>query len=121
MSDALLLGVLALVATVAAGYPAINVLRRFNVGKEISEWGPESHQAKAGTPTMGGLLVFAVIAAVTLLFNMYDRYSIAAPLGTLSRFDLVSRREPRVSEPLHQWLHDVVAHAQCPAANRQLP
>ncbi len=84
MSDALLLGVLALVATVAAGYPAINLLRRYNVGKEISEWGPESHQAKAGTPTMGGLLVFAVIAAVTLLFNIYDRYSIAAPLGVMA-------------------------------------
>ena len=84
MSDALLLGVLALTATVAAGYPAINVLRRYNVGKEISEWGPESHQVKAGTPTMGGMIVFAVIAAVTLAFNMYDRYSIAAPLGIMA-------------------------------------
>ena len=84
MSDALLLGVLALIATVAAGYPAVATLRRFNVGKEISEWGPESHQAKAGTPTMGGLLVFAVIAVVTLIFNLYDRESIAAPLGIMA-------------------------------------
>ena len=84
MSDALLLGVLALTATVVAGYPAISILRRHKVGKEISKWGPESHQVKAGTPTMGGIFVFAVIAAVTLLFNMYDRYSIAAPLGVMA-------------------------------------
>jgi phospho-N-acetylmuramoyl-pentapeptide-transferase len=84
MTDALLLGVLALIATVVAGYPAISLLRRFNVGKEISEWGPESHQAKAGTPTMGGLLVVAVIAAVTLLFNLYERGSMLAPLGILA-------------------------------------
>lgn len=84
MSDALLLGVLALITTIVAGYPAVSALRRFKVGKEISEWGPDSHQAKAGTPTMGGLLVFAVIAAVTLLFNVYDRYSIAAPLGIMA-------------------------------------
>lgn len=84
MSDALLLGVLALIATVVAGYPAINILRRYKVGKEIAEWGPETHQVKAGTPTMGGILVIAVIAAVTLLFNMHDRYSIAAPLGVMA-------------------------------------
>jgi phospho-N-acetylmuramoyl-pentapeptide-transferase len=60
------------------------MLRRFNVGKEISEWGPESHLVKAGTPTMGGLIVFAVIAAVTLVFNVYDRESIAAPLGIMA-------------------------------------
>jgi len=84
MSDALLLGALAVVATIVAGYPAVDVLRRFGVGKEISEWGPESHQVKAGTPTMGGILVIAVIAAVTLVFNFYERYSIAAPLGIMA-------------------------------------
>jgi phospho-N-acetylmuramoyl-pentapeptide-transferase len=84
MSDALLLGVLALVATIVAGYPAVNTLRGFNVGKEISEWGPESHHVKSGTPTMGGLFVIAVIAAVTVIFNLYDRYSIGAPLGIMA-------------------------------------
>ncbi len=83
MSDALLLGVLALVATVIAGYPAITLLRRFKMGKEISEWGPESHMVKAGTPTMGGLLVVAVVAAITVALNLFGRYSMAAPLGIM--------------------------------------
>lgn len=84
MSDALLLGVVAMLATVAAGYPAVELLRRLKVGKEISEWGPETHQAKAGTPTMGGVLVIGVIAAVVLLFNFFGRYSMAAPLGIMA-------------------------------------
>jgi phospho-N-acetylmuramoyl-pentapeptide-transferase len=83
MSDALLMGVAALVTTVIVGYPAIELLRRFKVGKEISEWGPESHQMKAGTPTMGGLLVIGVIVVVTLAFNVFGRYSMAAPLGVM--------------------------------------
>jgi phospho-N-acetylmuramoyl-pentapeptide-transferase len=84
MTDALLLAILALLATIVAGYPAITLLRRLNVGKEISEWGPESHQVKAGTPTMGGVLVVAVITAVTLAFNFFGRYSMAAPLGVMA-------------------------------------
>jgi phospho-N-acetylmuramoyl-pentapeptide-transferase len=84
MTDSLLLAVLALVLTVLAGYPAVAILRRMKVGKEISEWGPESHMVKAGTPTMGGLLVIVVIAAVTLVFNFFGRYSMAGPLGVMA-------------------------------------
>jgi len=89
MNDALLLGVLSLIATAIAGYPAVALLRRLKVGKEISEWGPETHQAKAGVPTMGGLAFLAVIAAVTLAFNFFGRYSIAAPLTVMGAFALV--------------------------------
>lgn len=80
MNDALLLGVLSLLATAVIGYPAVALLSRMKVGKEISEWGPEAHQVKAGTPTMGGIIIMAVIAAVTIAFNLFGRYSIAAPL-----------------------------------------
>ena len=89
MNDALLLGVLALIATAIAGYPTISLLRRLKLGKEISEWGPETHQVKAGTPTMGGLLIVAVIGAVTIAFNLFGRYSIAAPLGVMGALTLV--------------------------------
>ena len=89
MNDALLLGVLALIATAIAGYPAISLLRRLKLGKEISEWGPETHQVKAGTPTMGGLLIVAVIGAVTIAFNLFGRYSVAAPLCVMGALTLV--------------------------------
>ncbi len=89
MNDALLLGVISLLATVVAGYPAVGLLRRLKLGKEISEWGPETHQVKAGTPTMGGLIFLAVIAAVTIAFNFFGRYSVAAPLTIMGALAVV--------------------------------
>ena len=89
MNDALLLGVLSLIATAVAGYPAVAVLRRLKLGKEVSEWGPETHQVKAGTPTMGGLIFLAVIGAVTVAFNLFGRYSIAAPLSIMGALAVV--------------------------------
>ncbi len=37
----------------------IGMLRRRQIGQTISEDGPESHRSKAGTPTMGGLIILA--------------------------------------------------------------
>ncbi|MDO8614769.1 MAG: phospho-N-acetylmuramoyl-pentapeptide-transferase [Dehalococcoidia bacterium] len=78
-----------LAATAIAGFPAIRLLRRLNVGKEISEWGPESHQVKAGTPTMGGLLIIAAIAVFTLAANLFGRYSIGLPLAVMGALALL--------------------------------
>src|SRR5213076_3462950 len=43
-------------------------LREFQIGQHIREEGPKSHQAKAGTPTMGGLLIVISIVLPTLLW-----------------------------------------------------
>jgi phospho-N-acetylmuramoyl-pentapeptide-transferase len=43
-------------------------LRQFQIGQHIREDGPQSHQKKAGTPTMGGLLICAAILISTLLW-----------------------------------------------------
>lgn len=83
MIYALSLGSMTLVATAIAGYPAVQVLRRLRLGKEISEWGPETHQAKSGTPTMGGLFVLLGIAVFTLAANFFGRYSIGLPLAVM--------------------------------------
>ncbi len=80
MSYALTLGALTLVGTALIGFPAVNLLRRLNLGKEISEWGPESHMAKAGTPTIGGLFIMVGIAVFTIGGNLFGRYSIGLPL-----------------------------------------
>jgi phospho-N-acetylmuramoyl-pentapeptide-transferase len=80
MIYALVLGAMTLAATVIAGYPAVGLLRRAEARKEISEWAPETHQAKAGTPTMGGLLIVLAVAAFTLAANFFGRYSIGLPL-----------------------------------------
>jgi phospho-N-acetylmuramoyl-pentapeptide-transferase len=46
----------------------INRLREFQIGQFIREEGPKAHQKKAGTPTMGGLLIVISIVVPTLLW-----------------------------------------------------
>ena len=46
----------------------INRLREFQIGQFIREEGPKAHQKKAGTPTMGGLLIAISIVVPTLLW-----------------------------------------------------
>jgi phospho-N-acetylmuramoyl-pentapeptide-transferase len=43
-------------------------LRQFQIGQYIREEGPKSHQKKAGTPTMGGILIIISIVIPTLLW-----------------------------------------------------
>ncbi|MFT6023829.1 MAG: phospho-N-acetylmuramoyl-pentapeptide-transferase [Ascidiaceihabitans sp.] len=55
------------------GQPLINVLRRRQgKGQPIREDGPEGHFAKAGTPTMGGLLIVGALLTSTLLWARWD-------------------------------------------------
>jgi len=46
----------------------IRKLREFQIGQHIREDGPKSHQKKAGTPTMGGVLIITTIMVSTLLW-----------------------------------------------------
>ena len=39
----------------------IKMLTRREFGQQIREEGPSGHQTKAGTPTMGGLIIFTAI------------------------------------------------------------
>ena len=47
----------------------IGKLREFEVGQRIRQEGPQSHHAKAGTPTMGGVLIVVSIVISTLLWT----------------------------------------------------
>ena len=60
----------------------IRKLRDFQIGQFIREDGPESHQDKAGTPTMGGLLITVSIVLPTLLWaNLTNVYVWIALFG----------------------------------------
>src|SRR5436190_5133809 len=58
----------ALFLCIALGPWLINKLRQFQIGRYIREEGPQSHQKKAGTPTMGGVLIIISIVIPTLLW-----------------------------------------------------
>jgi phospho-N-acetylmuramoyl-pentapeptide-transferase len=50
-------------------------LREFQIGQPIREDGPQSHQKKAGTPTMGGVLIIISVVVPTLLWaDLRDSY-----------------------------------------------
>ncbi len=58
--------VLSFAITAGSGYFVLKGLRKLNAGQSIREDGPESHMVKAGTPTMGGImmLIGAVLSAI---------------------------------------------------------
>jgi phospho-N-acetylmuramoyl-pentapeptide-transferase len=68
--------------------PFIRLLRRLGMGKRIRLEGPETHLVKEGTPTMGGLLIVAVVLAIGLLVEVaggdFVDSSTFAPMATLA-------------------------------------
>ncbi len=64
-------------------------LRKFQIGQHIREDGPQSHQKKAGTPTMGGLLIIISIAVPTLLWSNLGVPSVWVALVALISFGAV--------------------------------
>jgi len=65
----LALGVLlaAFLLGLVIGGPYIRLLRHLRMGKQIRREGPQSHYAKQGTPTLGGVLIIAVVAVLWLV------------------------------------------------------
>ena len=64
-----ILGVLtALFISLIVGPPMIRWLSHYQIGQSVRDDGPRTHLSKAGTPTMGGLLILVSIALSTLLW-----------------------------------------------------
>ena len=91
----------ALVISLVMGPWLIRRLRDFQVGQVIRQEGPESHRAKAGTPTMGGLLILAAALTPTLLWadltNLYVWIAVLATaafggIGFLDDYLKITRR-----------------------------
>jgi phospho-N-acetylmuramoyl-pentapeptide-transferase len=75
----------ALFLCVALGPWLIAQLREFQIGQYIREEGPKSHMKKAGTPTMGGILIIISIVVPTLLWaNLRNPYVWIALFGLIS-------------------------------------
>jgi phospho-N-acetylmuramoyl-pentapeptide-transferase len=58
----------ALLISLVFGNRVIDALRNLNVGQQIREEGPQAHQVKRGTPTMGGVLIIGSVVISTLLW-----------------------------------------------------
>src|SRR6202162_5896102 len=54
----------------------IEFLREREFGQHIREDGPEGHHLKAGTPTMGGVIIFLAVSVPFLILTDYDWRSV---------------------------------------------
>jgi phospho-N-acetylmuramoyl-pentapeptide-transferase len=74
----------AFVISLVLGPRLIRKLRDFQIGQIIRQEGPQSHRAKAGTPTMGGLLILTAAVVPTILWaDLSSAYIWVAVLATL--------------------------------------
>ena len=69
MGEVLIAGTASLLICVFLSPKFISFLRAREFGQNIREDGPEGHHAKAGTPTMGGIIIFTAIAVPFLLLT----------------------------------------------------
>ena len=72
MGEVLIAGTASLLICIFLSPKFIAFLRAREFGQNIREEGPEGHHAKAGTPTMGGIIIFTAIAVPFLLLTDLD-------------------------------------------------
>src|ERR671914_1026416 len=84
MGEILIAGMASLLICIFLGPRFIDYLREKEFGQHIREEGPEGHHGKAGTPTMGGLIMLLAVAVPFLILQAddYDAASIAV-FGTM--------------------------------------
>ena len=100
MGEVLIAGMAAMLICIFLGPKFIEYLRLKEFGQHIREEGPQEHHTKAGTPTMGGLIVFASICVPYLVLSDRDTQSMAvfvvalgcAGLGFLDDFIKIVKR-----------------------------
>jgi len=92
---ALTVGALTFLLGVIWGAPFIEILRRLKIGKLIQREIQDLHQAKIGTPTMGGIMIVLPVVAIVGALNVASIVqtgqgaSILLPIGVLLGFALL--------------------------------
>ncbi|MDD6396920.1 MAG: phospho-N-acetylmuramoyl-pentapeptide-transferase [Selenomonadaceae bacterium] len=80
--------VLAAVLVLLAGPRMIPELHKLKFGQSIREEGPKSHQAKSGTPTMGGIMIILSIAITSMVLGNLSLELVLALIIMLGHFVL---------------------------------
>jgi phospho-N-acetylmuramoyl-pentapeptide-transferase len=77
LGEILIAGIASLTLCMFLGPKFIEYLRMKEFGQQIREEGPAGHHGKAGTPTMGGLIMGLAVAVPFLILGNYDAASLA--------------------------------------------
>lgn len=83
MGEVLIGGMSALLIAIFLGPQFIRFLRRQEFGQHIRDEGPIEHHAKAGTPTMGGIIIMVAVVIPVLILTDITRAGNAAVVGTM--------------------------------------
>jgi phospho-N-acetylmuramoyl-pentapeptide-transferase len=84
-----LASITALLITLVLGPWVIQRLRHLQIGQFIREEGPKSHQSKAGTPTMGGVLIVGSTVIPTLLWGDLENAYVWLAVFTMLMFGTI--------------------------------
>ena len=79
----------ALLICLVLGPWLIGRLREFQIGQQIREEGPTSHRGKAGTPTMGGILILIGILVPSFLWGDVTNYYLLIAMAATMLFGAV--------------------------------
>lgn len=79
----------ALSLSLLLGPKLIAYLQRMQIGQMVRDDGPKSHFSKAGTPTMGGLLILASVLISILLWGRLDNHYTLVMLFVITSFGLI--------------------------------
>ena len=79
----------ALIISLIIGPTMIRRLASYKIGQQIRSDGPQTHLAKAGTPTMGGALILVSIAISTLLWSDLGNHQVWIALIVTMLFGLI--------------------------------
>ena len=102
MFSVVLAAAVAFVVTVALGFPFIQFLQSRKFGQFVREEGPQTHLIKAGTPTMGGVVMLMGLVAALLVvarpnaatFATLLLVTVVAGIGLYDDWQKISKKRP---------------------------
>jgi len=77
------------IISLAAGYVGVPLLKRLKLGQQVRDDGPQTHLSKAGTPTMGGIIIVLALVITTFIFRTGSYRYILFSLGVTVGFSLI--------------------------------
>jgi phospho-N-acetylmuramoyl-pentapeptide-transferase len=114
-----ILGVLtALIISLVIGPSMIRWLSHYQIGQSVRDDGPQTHLVKAGTPTMGGLLILVSIVVSTFLWSDLGNRDVWVALGVTLAFGAIGwvddyrkvvHRDPRGLSARYKYFWQSVA------------
>ena len=77
------------IIALVAGYIGVPFLKRLKFGQQVRDDGPKTHLSKAGTPTMGGIVMIIAVVITTLIFAKGNYQYVWFALGIMLGFGLI--------------------------------